>query len=45
MSIDEVNALISEHYVALVLQEDAMDYDDIYLVPKEDFGSIYVIQR
>jgi hypothetical protein len=45
MSDGEIETLISERYVALVLQEDVMKYDDIYLVPKTDFKSIYVIKR
>lgn len=45
ISSEDVDALISEHYVSVVLQEDAHDYDDIYLIPKVDFKSVLSIGR
>jgi hypothetical protein len=45
MPDDEVDRLISEQFIAMVMQEDASDYDEIYLIPKGELGSIYVINR
>jgi hypothetical protein len=45
MPDETVEHFISERYVAVVLQEDASDYDEIYLVVKSVWEGVHVINR
>jgi hypothetical protein len=45
MEAPEVDALVSENYVAVVLQEDALDYEEVYLIPRDGWRGAVCMKR
>lgn len=39
---EAIDALISKHFIAVVLQEDALNYDEIYLIPRKKWDEMAI---